>query len=81
MILAVNIFISFSSANSYASVVTLTSKAKIEAYSLWWPSPTNDFEAFSTSFLWTGPILIAQTGIFIVFRNSRRASRDPIVDA
>ena len=56
--LAVNILIPFSSANSYASGLTLTSKAKIDANSLLWFSPVKDFVAFITSFLWTGPMFM-----------------------
>jgi hypothetical protein len=37
--------------------------------------------AFKISFLWTGPILIDVTGIFMDLRNSSRASREPIVEA
>jgi hypothetical protein len=79
--LASKILIPFSSANSVASGVILTSNAKIEANSFWTCSPARDFYAFKTSFLWTGPILMLVTGIFIVFKNSRRASKEPRVEA
>jgi cytochrome c-type biogenesis protein CcmH/NrfF len=38
-------------------------------------------QAFNTSFLWIGPILTLVTGIFICFKNSSNASREPIVEA
>jgi len=76
-----------SSADLAASGVIFTSNAKIEAYSFYIcdSSPlslANTFVAFRTSFLCTGPIVIAETGILaVVLRNSSSASSEPRVDA
>ena len=67
-----------SSASFSASLSIGTSKQRIQASSL----------AFSSigahriiSFLKTGPILIPETGILLLFKKSNKASRDPSVDA
>ena len=71
------------SANEAASGVTLTSNARIVAYSflVCFSSRARAFMAFITSFLWTGPMETLQTEILDVFKNSNKASREPIVDA
>ena len=38
-------------------------------------------EQRTMSFLYTGPMLIPETGMLLVLRNSRRASSEPSVDA
>jgi hypothetical protein len=79
--LAVNILIPSSSANFYASGITRTSNASIVANSFLDLSLAFALQAFNTSFLWIGPILTLVTGIFICFKNSSNASREPIVEA
>mmetsp|Transcript_19071 Transcript_19071/g.32059 ORF Transcript_19071/g.32059 Transcript_19071/m.32059 type:complete len:294 (-) Transcript_19071:936-1817(-) len=82
MMSAVKILTPTSSAICCASDVTLTSKARMQAYSFC-PFLSRAVDAAMTSRLFTGPMLITDTGIFTAsdLRNSRSASSDPKVDA
>lgn len=81
MMFAVKILISSSSANLAASGITLTSNAKIDANSFLDLSLPFATQARSTSFLKMGPMFTDDTGILDCFKNSKRASNDPIVEA
>ncbi|KAH3681095.1 hypothetical protein WICPIJ_007955 [Wickerhamomyces pijperi] len=78
MISAEKILIPCSSAYCSASLSTFTSKHNITAYSL---ALSNIVVAFITSLLKTGPNPMDMTGIFMSFKKSKRASREPKVDA
>ena len=81
---ASNILIWFSSANLTASGSTLISNTSIQAYSFFLLAGSSNktfFNAFITSSFETGPTLTYETGILLLFKNYKRASNDPKVDA
>ena len=70
--------------NLYVSLPTLGNIALLLLYYLCNVLPVylNEvFIAFKTLFLWTGPMAMLVTGILDSLRNSRRASKEPRVDA
>mmetsp|Transcript_92285 Transcript_92285/g.287641 ORF Transcript_92285/g.287641 Transcript_92285/m.287641 type:complete len:228 (-) Transcript_92285:674-1357(-) len=60
-----------------ASLLTLTSKQRMTAYSGRFLSFM--IAAFFTSFLWTSPMPTSKTGIFMSPRKDKRASKEPSV--
>jgi len=70
--------IPISSASRSASLSTVTSKQRIHASSF---AFSNMVAERIISFLCTGPMLMPDTGILLTFKKSKRASRDPSVDA
>lgn len=79
MMFAVKTVTPRSSACLSASLTTGTSKARMHAYS--GCDRSSCVDARITSILCTGPMLIAQTGICDVLRNSSSASSEPSVEA